>query len=140
MDLDEAYPFDWVMSCEPYPIALADALPPFDERWRGRVLDKVSYLAHMAAWGTQFWASTELFMVHLPHVFTDAPKAMNIDHRHPDYPNFLLIPHALARIHLEEIQVLVSALSTPTKPWCCAWANCRPQLQNYSTEVKARKL
>ena len=37
--------------CEPYVIALSDALPRYDERFRGRGQNKVQQLTHMAMWG-----------------------------------------------------------------------------------------
>ena len=45
VDMEYAHP------CEPYVIALSDALPRYDERFRGRGQNKVQQLTHMAMWG-----------------------------------------------------------------------------------------
>lgn len=61
------YAFKYTPPCEPYVIAIAGALPPFEIRFTGRQRDKVSILTHMAVWGFEFRVAPDLFIVHLPH-------------------------------------------------------------------------
>jgi hypothetical protein len=105
LNATEPYAFDYKHRCEPYTVALKEAMPQFDQRWRGRNLDKVSYLTHMAAWGTKFTVAPDLFMIHLPHNKARAlvepgdglagPRVMN---------DFQALPAVLARVHLSDIR------------------------------------
>jgi hypothetical protein len=65
---------DYIHPCEPYVIALSDALPRYDERFRGRGQNKVEQLAHMAAWGFEWKLLPAHFVVHVPHASTKAQQ------------------------------------------------------------------
>lgn len=127
LNATESFAFEYQHPCEPYPIALADAMPPFDQRYRGRVMNKINYLAHMAAWGTEFRVHADLFMVHLPHAFTNF-KAVIMEPEHIDHPNFALIPFMLTRLHFEDMQarapLVALACETSVGPCCCCCCKC----------------
>jgi len=53
--------------CEPYIIGLKDAMPAYDNRFRGNRMDKVSFLRHMTLLGTRYTVEPNIFIVHLPH-------------------------------------------------------------------------
>ena len=67
LDGKQGYKFTYTPPCEPYVVAIAGALPPFEVRFTGRQRDKVSILTHMAVWGFEFRVVPDLFLVHLPH-------------------------------------------------------------------------
>lgn len=53
--------------CEPYVIALSDATPRYDERFRGRGQNKVEQLSHMAMWDFKWRVLPGHFVLHVPH-------------------------------------------------------------------------
>lgn len=61
-------PMEYLNPCEPYVIALSDALPRYDERFRGRGQNKVEQLTHMAMWGFSWRMLPGHFVLHVPHV------------------------------------------------------------------------
>lgn len=61
IDMEYSHP------CEPYVIALSDAMPRYNERFRGRGQNKVEQLTHMAAWGFEWKLLPAHFVIHLPH-------------------------------------------------------------------------
>lgn len=63
----QAYEIQYANPCEPYIVILNAALPAFDERFHGRVRDKVAILTQAAAVGTRFVVNPEAFLLHLPH-------------------------------------------------------------------------
>ena len=100
---DAFYSFTYSHPCEPYPIALKAALPPFDQRWRGRLLDKTSYITQMAAWGFKFSVNTDAFMLHLPHP-PGAPLLARPDSpKDQTFADLWALPYALTRVMLEDI-------------------------------------
>jgi hypothetical protein len=99
------YNFNYKHPCEPYPVALKEAMPPFDLRWRGRLHNKVSYLTHMAAWGTGFTVEPDLFMIHLPH--GKARTLLTLGDRAVDrraWTDYYALPVVLGRVHLGDIR------------------------------------
>jgi len=60
-------PFSYAHPCEPYAIALSESLPRYDERFRGRGMNKVEQLTHAAAWGVHWAVLPRHFALHLPH-------------------------------------------------------------------------
>ena len=64
VDMEYSHP------CEPYVIALSDALPRYDERFRGRSQNKVEQLTHMAMWGFEWRLLPAHFVLHIPHAST----------------------------------------------------------------------
>lgn len=104
------YPDDWLYSsdlyeityknpCEPYWLALAGTMPPFEPRFKGRMRDKVSIVSHMAVWGFHYLVNPELFVVHLPHNSVRTLASMS-----PDltmYFNLWTAPYALAQAQLQ---------------------------------------
>ena len=67
-DPQEMLAFEYSHPCEPYVIALSDALPRYDERFRGRNQNKIEQLAHMAAWGFEWHLLPSHFVLHMPHM------------------------------------------------------------------------
>lgn len=63
-------PMDYANPCEPYVIALSDAMPRYDERFRGRGQNKVEQLTHMAMWGFKWRVLPGHFVIHVPHAST----------------------------------------------------------------------
>jgi hypothetical protein len=104
LDTNEPYAFEYTSPCEPYPIALKAALPKFDLRWRGRVLDKVSYITQMAALGTHFFANPSVFMMHLPHPDGVPLKERPGDRSDPVFQDFWALPYVLMRVMLEDLR------------------------------------
>ena len=97
------YSFTYTHPCEPYTIALKAALPPFDQRWRGRLLDKTSYITQMAAWGFNFTVNTDAFMLHLPHP-PGAPLLARPDSpKDQTFADLWALPYSLTRVMLEDI-------------------------------------
>ena len=103
------YPDDWLYSsdlyeitytnpCEPYWLALAGTMPPFEPRFKGRMRDKVSIVSHMATWGFHYLVNPELFVVHLPHNSVRTLASMS-----PDLTTFMNLwtaPYALTQVLL----------------------------------------
>ena len=69
-DPKEMIPVSYSHPCEPYVIALSDALPRYDERFRGRNQNKIEQLVHMAAWGFEWHLLPSHFVLHMPHAKT----------------------------------------------------------------------
>jgi Glycosyl-transferase for dystroglycan len=88
-------PMDYAHPCEPYVIALSDALPRYDERFRGRGQNKVEQLAHMAMWGFEWQLLPGHFVLHVPHPSTGKPEGGW------DIPT---TPLALLKSKMEEIE------------------------------------
>lgn len=53
--------------CEPYVIAPSEAMPRYDERFRGMNSDRLGHAAAMRAVGFHWRLLPEHFLVHLPH-------------------------------------------------------------------------
>lgn len=64
---DELVPFNYTHPCEPYAIGLSNAMPRYNERFRGRGMNKVEQLTHMAMWGFAWELVPQHFVIHLPH-------------------------------------------------------------------------
>jgi hypothetical protein len=96
------YAFEYEHPCEPYVLAFKPALPPFDQRWRGRQLDKISYVTQMAVWGFHFVVSNETFMLHLPHQpgVPMLPLSIAEERTRSDW---LALPYGLTRVMLEDL-------------------------------------
>lgn len=86
---------DYIHPCEPYVIALSDALPRYDERFRGRGQNKVEHLTHMAMWGFRWALLPGHFLVHMPHNVSTGIE-LNWD--------VVATPLALMRVKAREIQ------------------------------------
>lgn len=101
---EEPFSIAYTHPCEPYVIALKASLPTFDGRWRGRMLDKTSYITHMAAWGFKFHVDPTSFMVHLPHApgvaLTERPE----DIHDQVFADFWALPYALTRVFLDDVR------------------------------------
>ena len=63
----EEYTATVLPECEPYIIGLKDALPPYDQRFRGYLGDKVSFLQHVTLLGAKYTVHPTFFIIHLPH-------------------------------------------------------------------------
>ena len=86
--------FEYSHPCEPVVIALSDAMPRYDERFRGRNENKVEQLAHMAAWGFEWRLLPAHFVVHLPHKASQPDPAWDTT----------ATPQALTAILLQEVE------------------------------------
>ena len=82
--------------CEPYVIALSDAMPRYDERFRGRGYNKIEQLTHMAAWGFQWKLLPAHFVLHIPHEKTATQAEGNWDVE--------TTPLALMSVEMREIE------------------------------------
>lgn len=105
LEAAEPYGFQYTHPCEPYVIGLKAALPPFDGRWRGRYIDKASYIAHLAAWGTQFMVASDLFMIHLPHAAAHPLYERPADPHDPVFADLWALPFALMRVFLADVRL-----------------------------------
>jgi hypothetical protein len=72
-DPSDMVSMEYAHPCEPYVIALSDALPRYDERFRGRGQNKVEQLTHMAMWGFNWRLLPGHFTIHVPHPSTAKP-------------------------------------------------------------------
>lgn len=81
--------------CEPYVIALSDAMPRYDERFRGRGQNKVEQLTHMAMWGFSWRVLPGHFVLHVPHPSV-APDVIGWDE--------VTTPLVLTKLKIEEIE------------------------------------
>ena len=107
----EPFSIAYTHPCEPYVIARKAALPKFDGRWRGRMLDKTAYVTHMAAWGFEFHVDPTSFMVHLPHASGVALKERPADDPGDQvFADFWALPYALTRVFLGDIRKQPEAL------------------------------
>ena len=104
LERDSPYAFAYAHPCEPYPLALKATLPPFDERWRGRLLDKTSYVTHMAAWGFAFTVNPRAFMVHLPHAPAAGLWRQSKDDNDAVTQDLIALPYGLTRVMLEDLR------------------------------------
>ena len=102
------YDVRYAHPCEPYVIALKEALPPFDLRWRGRELDKTSYITTMAAYNFTFTVNVDSFLVHLPHAAgaAQARAQLRASRHHSDA---VALPLALTRVMLEDLRRVPAA-------------------------------
>ena len=107
LDATAFYDFAYQHPCEPYVIGLKAALPAFDQRWRGRQLDKTSYITQLAAVGFQFTVNPDAFMVHLPHAAGVAmERRVEGDDGDLDLKGDLLaLPYGLTRVMLEDLKL-----------------------------------
>ena len=99
LNMTQPYEITYTNPCEPYFVALAATLPPFEPRFKGRIRDKVSILTHMAAWGFTFSVSPDLFVVHLPHAPVVTLTNMSADAS--VHANMWTAPFALTHVLLE---------------------------------------
>ena len=107
----EPFSIAYTHPCEPYVISRKAALPKFDGRWRGRMLDKTAYVTHMAAWGFEFHVDPTSFMVHLPHASGVALKERPADDPGDQvFADFWALPYALTRVFLGDIRKQPEAL------------------------------
>ena len=87
--------------------------PYYDERFYGYGKNKIEYIAHLRLSGYQFYVLPEGFLVHYPHVLSEAKKEWNnvhesklhetMDHL---YPQFL---RELAAKYIDKASVVVQA-------------------------------
>ena len=67
--------------CEPYIIGLKDALPPYDQRFRGYFYDKVSFISQLNRMRMRYTVHPSFYVVHLPH-----HKSYSVDDSMSTYP------------------------------------------------------
>lgn len=90
-------PFEYKHPCEPYAVALSEAMPLYDERFRGRGMNKVEQLTHMAMWDFKWSVVPEEFVLHLPHeqeATGDVPGGWDR----------LVTPLVLMRLKMQEVE------------------------------------
>lgn len=111
-------PMEYAHPCEPYVIALTDALPRYDERFRGRGQNKVEQLTHMAMWGFNWRLLPGHFVLHVPHPSTSKPEGGW------DIPT---TPLALLKTKMEDVEGepefrrhVVQAVPLPVKEAVCS--------------------
>lgn len=96
---DQLYETKYANPCEPYFIALAATMPPFEPRFKGRGRNKVTIITHMDAWGFKFTVNPDLFLLHLPH--SPVLTLMNMSSDANVHINMLSAPYALSQVVLE---------------------------------------
>jgi len=77
MDTNGAYRIEYEFGFEPYFIIRRGAdLPPFDESFVGKGMNKVAWCCEVAAAGSQYWIMPEVFVVHKNHPTQEELAAM----------------------------------------------------------------
>ena len=101
LEAAEPYQIQYDLACEPYTITVNSATPDFDERFRGRLFDKISHLQRMSSLGTEFIVDANNFLLHLPH-----ENVQNIDYFIDWFPanrDKFAVPHTLLHMYHNEI-------------------------------------